>query len=177
MRPDFFKSNIRIKEFTAENIRSAFFKILDFRVLGGKIIGYGNSLEKNDLVSSFKIENGIIYGDTLDIDDNNIYSSSIDMDLLQYKNILMENINISNINLENILKVFNELKIDIIPENFNKLICKCNCNIEQPCQHIIALYFKFIDNIQINKDIIMELFALGFTTEEIKLHLEKKTNN
>jgi hypothetical protein len=154
------KLNERPKEYTQENIRDVFYNLLNPFVLGVSLIGGGNSLEKNDLVSNFKINDGIIHGDTLDID-NNVYSSSIDMNLFQYKQIITKKLKENNINLENILNILNESKIKIIPEDFYKLKCKCSCNnIEQPCKHNIALYFRFIDNIKMNKYIVIELFGI-----------------
>jgi hypothetical protein len=153
------ESKERPKEYTEENIRDVFYNLLNPFILGGSLVAGGNSLEKNDLVSNFKIDDGTVYGDTMDID-NNIYSSSINMNLYQYRQILKEKYE-SNVNLKNILNTLNELKIEIIPENFYKLKCNCSCNnTEQPCKHNIALYFRFIDNIKINKDIIIELFGI-----------------
>jgi hypothetical protein len=154
------KLSERPKEYTQENIRHVFYNLLNHFELGLSLTGKGNSLEKNNLVSNFKIDNGIIYGDISDFD-NNIYSSSIDMNLFQHKHQIMEKLPKDNINLENILSLLNELKIEIIPEDFHKLKCKCSCNTKQPCAHTIALYFRFIDNIKINKNIVLELFGIN----------------
>jgi hypothetical protein len=154
------KLNKRPTEYTQENIRNVFFTLINPFLLGNYLVFEGNSLEKNDRVDNFKIVNGIIYGDTLDRD-TNIYSSAIDMNLLQYKQIIVERLQNNKIRLENILNILNELKIEIIPRDLSKLKCKCNCSImDQPCKHTIALYFKFIDNMVINKDIVIELFGI-----------------
>lgn len=79
----------RPKEYTQENIRHIFYNLLNPFVLGVGLVGGGNSLEQRNLVSNFKINNGIIYGDTLDID-NNIYSSLINMNLFQYRQVNIE---------------------------------------------------------------------------------------
>ena len=153
--------NYRPNEYSEENIRDVFYKLLNPFALSGCLTGGGNSLEKNDRVTNFKIHNGIIYGDTLD-NDNIIYYSSIDMGLVKYKKKIIEKLHSNSVNLEKLISIINQINIQIIPGDFYKLKCKCSCRIaEQPCKYNIALYFKFIDNIKINKSITIELFNIN----------------